>query len=48
VNGTGADAHQLILDAAHTTSVPSVGDVHVQIIYHIDLVPLDTQECGNP
>lgn len=47
VNGDGADAHQLILDAAHTTST-SVGPVHVQITYHIDLVPLDTQECSNP
>lgn len=48
VNGAGADAHQLILDAAHTTSNPIVGDVHVQVIYHIDLVPLGTNECGNP
>lgn len=47
VNGDGADAHQLILDAAHTTST-IVGPVHVQVIYHIDLVPLDTQECSNP
>jgi hypothetical protein len=48
VNGDEAGAHQLILNVEDLIATFQGAEAHEAYQMHIDLVPLTTQECGNP